>query len=641
MPIVESICPFCGCGCRLGYVVENNKVVRVEALKTDPVSRGKPCIKGLNCYQALYENRITKPMMRKSKDESLKPCSWEDAYTFIKEKMKNLKAEDVAFTGSGEYSNEDNYILQKFARVVFKTNNVDCCARLCHVATSWALHKVIGITAMPSIMADVLDCDVILILGTNPFSNYPVFFDRILEAKKRGAKIITVGVEPSQTSKFADIDVDIYPEALVAFLGGLIRALAPRAPKKIKETQGFKEMVESVSILTTKHVAGMCEISEEKYQEVIDAVDKAKKLAVLHGMGLTQHINGTQNALASVNLAMLKQGKIIPLRGKVNIQGAGDMGVCPEFKPCGGSSEAAKEIWGVEPPAKPGKKLTEAVLIEPVKALYIMGMNPAHSLPNLNKVHSNLKNMFVVLQHHHPSVTMEFADVVLPSSMMPEKEGTASNAERRVRYVRKVVDPPGKKQDWQILCDLAKIFGYGKQFNYKNASEIFDEIIKVIPEYANLSWSTVTKREDAFAYKDIEFVKFQPIDIYIDSIRPVSKEHPFVLTTARNQFHFCTGEATRNIPSLLKLYPKAFAQIGPQDAEGLKVKDGDVVRISSKVGEIKIPVKINPEIKKPGIVIVPFHFEDALVNKLVPSDNLDTITQTPSYKAIAVNIEKV
>lgn len=633
---IISICPFCGCGCKLGYKVEADKIIGIEPVPDDPVSNGKPCIKGLSAHQSAGLERITTPMLRKNKSQPLVPCTFGEAYQYIYEKTKDLAPQEIFLTGSGEHTLEDNFLMQKFARIVFRTNNIDCCARLCHAPTAWAFNKIIGQTAMPSVMDDILDRDLILVVGSNPATNYPVHFQRFLKAKADGAKIVTCEAAPNETSKISNLHLNINPSSIVVFLGGLIREVGERTKEKFHNSEGFAGLLESVAGVDENYVLEKCGVSKEAWEKLVALVLASQRFAIAFGMGLTQHKNGTQNAMAAIQLGFLKEGKVIPMRGKINVQGAGDMQACPGGAPFGGSVSLAREIWGHDLPEGEGLKVTESLLEKPVKAVFIMGMNPAQSLPNLNLVHKNLQNMFVIYLHHHPSVTMEFADVVLPGAILYEKEGTIANSERRVRYVQKVSDSPAGKADWEIICELAKVFGFEKEFTYKDASEVFLEITKSIPEYAGLVWENV-KENEVFADKEAKFLKFFPLEIPKISKDP---EYPFILTSARLLQHFCTGELTLRSQRLKNLAPEAFCQISQEDAQELGLSSTEQERtviIKSRAGEIEVKVQISPGVP-PKVLVVPFHFEKVLVNKLALGD-LDPVVGIPNFKAIPVKVE--
>lgn len=603
----------------LDYQVDNGKIIAVKPYKEDLCSRGRPCIKGLTSHEPVTVERITEPMIRK--EGKLVKASWQEAYEFIKKNTHKLKPDQVFFLGSGGHTNEDNYILQKFARTVFRTNNVDTCARLCHAATAVAFLKTINLPCVPNKMDDVLDCDVILAVGTNPVTNYPVFFNRILEAKNKGAKLIVVNFERILTSKFADINVIINHDGTIAFLGGIINYLIKKS--KTDEEMHLKE---SVKKFTPEFVAEACSIDKEDFVRVAETVAAAKKLATCHGMGITQHINGTQNVIALTDIALLKNAVIMPMRGKVNVQGAGDVGCSPTFK----FSKIRTK----------GRMYTEAFYHTKPKFMYVMGTNPAKSLPDINFVEKKLKKMFIVYQHHHPGPTMDFASVVLPSPMLMESDGTITNGESRVRRTREVVAPPGGKGDWQILCELAKVFGFEKEFAYKNAEEIFAEITKTIPSYSSLSWENVTEGQSQFVDKSARKDTLALFNTNLPCEAITSPDYPFVLTTARSQHHFCTAEDTQRSTTLRKLTPEPYCYMSLEDAQTLGIRDMQLVEVESKVGKIMLKAKLNPDVRI-GTVIIPFHFDSVLVNRLFPHAGIDKISGTPNYKTVGVRVTRV
>ncbi|MEM2174315.1 MAG: molybdopterin-dependent oxidoreductase, partial [Candidatus Micrarchaeia archaeon] len=591
MKSIVSVCPFCGCGCKLKYIIDNQKkIIKTEGDKKDEISEGKPCIKGLSFVDAIYKDRLTKPAIRENIDEDFEEVSWEEAYDFIYENLKGIEPSKIYFTGSGEFTNESNYLIQKLARVVFRTNNIDCCARLCHAPTVYAFKSCFGTSGTPNFMKDVIDSDLIIAIGTNPLSNYPVFFNMIKKGIDKGTKLITIGVK-NVTANFSYLHISPELGTLIILISGFIHEIIndKEIEKKKGNLPGFKELKNSVSKITPSVVSDICKINLEDFNKVVELMKKSKRIVFTHGMGLTQYQNGTQNALSITNLAILLDAKIVCMRGKVNVQGASDMGCCPDFLPFGGSEELTKKNWGVVLEKKEGIKITEA--LEKIKAFYIMGMNPAQSLPDLNKIHKILRKRFVIYQHHSPSISMKFANVVLPAPMLIEEEGTITNGERRVRYVRKVKDPPGGKQNWEIICDVAKKFGFEKQFNYKSVEEIFNEITKAIPDYANLNYKKIMKR-DYFANKNIEYTRLIPITPIACPIERNSK-YPFLLTTSRWMHHFCTGEITTK-SKLAEFAKTPVAHINEKDAAALGIKDGDLIEISSKAGSIKITAKTDP-----------------------------------------------
>ncbi len=602
--IIESVCPYCGCSCRLGYRVEDGKIVGIEPLEKDVCSEGKPCIKGLTVWETVSKDRIKAPMKRKGKRWI--SISWVEAYSIIKKEFSKLKPDEMYFVGPAGSTNETCFLFQKLVRDVFKSDNIDTCARLCHAATGIGFKKVLGIGRVPNKMNDVLKADLILAFGTNPKANYPVFFHRIEKAREKGAKLVSVDVDPHDTSIISDLALYIDSDHFITLISGLIHETLEQHKHKVK---GKEELRKLVSKFKADYVCRKCKIKKRDYQRLVKLLNNSKKVAILHGMGLTQHTNGTQNVIALSDLGVLKNATFIPMRGKVNVQGADDMDCRP---------------------LNQGLTLTEAVSEEKIKAFYIFGSDIAKSMPDLNKVHKKLKESFVVLQTPYPCKTMEFADLVLPSSLLFEMEGTITNGESRVRRVNKVVDPPHKKPDWKIICELAEVFG--TRFNYKSVKDVFKDIIRKIPEYRNLKWESV----DGKLLPKRTRKRLVIYDTSSPDETVPSKEYPFILTTLRSNFHFVTGEMTLRSKTLKRLDPKPYCYMNREDAKRLKVKDGDWVKIVSKTSSIKVQVKLDPNANK-GIITIPYHFDKVLINKLFPL-SLDPVSKTPNLKAINVAV---
>jgi formate dehydrogenase major subunit len=636
MEKISSICPYCGCGCRLIFVVEKGKVKKVLPDQKDEVSRGRPCIKGLTLNEVLEKGRIKSPMIRKSKSSKLKKVSWEKAYEFIYKKIKNFSPEEIFFVASGKITNEDNYILQKFARVVIKTNNIDsCCSRVCHQATVEGLKNIFGSRGNPWRIDEIADRDCILLIGTNPASNYPVIFNRLLEAKKRGAKIISVQSIANLTSQYADLALTIYPGTETALLNGIMNFLIEKNEysKECEKIEGFNQLKKVVEKYNKEFVCEICKLSEKDFLNLCFAIAKSKKFGALHGMGLTQHVNAIENVHSLLNLLLLKNGKLLSCRGEVNVQGVGDMG-CSPVLPVYGITQKLEKIWGRKLSKVKGKTLIEAFLISPVKAAFISAFNPAQSLPNLNVVHKNLRKMFLVQMESYFNLTSKFADVILPTPILIERNGTITTGERRIRFVNRVVKPIGKPE-WLIMKELSKFFRLEKFFPYKNELEIFREITEVIPDYS-MDADFVYKGNDSWAEKEIKFKKFIPEEFEgVEEVR--SEKYPFILTTFRSPHQFLTGEMSEKSKTLSK-FSEEFCFINAKDAKKLKIKDGEKVKITSSVGSLIARVKIDNRFPS-GIVGMHFHSKKLLVNKLFPT-RFDEETMTPNFKLVAVKIEK-
>jgi len=635
----SSICPYCGCACRLNFVVKDRKIIKVLPDNSDSVSKGKPCIKGLTLHEVIHKDRILEPMIRKNKKSKLKKVSWKEAYEFIYSKTKNLAPEEVFFAPSGKTTNEDCYIMQKFARIVFKTNNVDgCCSRLCHIATVRALADSFGIATVPSRMDDVYSLDCLFIIGSNPASNYPVFFNRILKAKEKGTRIISVQSIATLISQQADIAVTIQPGTETAFLNGISNAIIREKAynRKLESIDGFRRLKEVVKDYTEEVVCKLCKISKQEWKKLINLIIVSKSFGVVHGMGITQHVNAIENVHSLINMMMLKNGKMLSLRGEVNVQGVGDMGCLPDSLPSGQIIKFPnlEKIWRVKVTKEKGKNIIEALLISPTKAAFISGFNPAQSLPNLNQVHKNLKKIFLIQMEPYFNLTSDFADVILPVPTLLERNGTVTNGERRIRRVRKVIEPMGKsKPEWFVFKELSSLFGFGKFFNYRDETAILKEIVKVVPAYQKIG----IKNNDQWAEKKIKFLKFNPEQFEgVEDVR--SDKYPFILTTFRSQYHFLTGEMTSKSKTLAKSQDGPYCYINKRDAKKLKIKDGDRIKVSSSVGSLITKAKTDGRMPE-GTVGMHFHFKELLVNKLFPTQ-FDEETFTPNYKLVAVQITK-
>lgn len=635
---IRSICAYCGCGCKLDFVTEGNKLIKVLPVQDDEVSEGKPCIKGLTLNEVYDKGRITAPLIRKNGE--LKEATWEEAYNFIFEKTKDLSPDEVFFVPSGKITNEDNFIMQKFARTVFNTNNVDgCCARLCHIATVRALNNTFGNISTPAKINDIYGVDCLLIIGSNPASNYPVIFNRILKIKNNGAKILSIQNIYNRIAEYADCRITIKPGAEVLVLNYLINRLIEkkaydRGSEKIENFSRLKETVKECNYEALKEFS---DIKKQDLEKFVDTIAASKSFGVMHGMGITQHANALDNVHDLFNLMILKNGKLLSCRGEINVQGVSDLICGPDF--CLINFKKLKEAWGIEPPKEAGKNMISAFLLSPVKAAFISGFNPAQSMPNLDAVHQNLEKMFIVQLDTHFNLTSKFASVILPTPLLFERSGTITNGERRIRMVKKAITTNSHAKPERIIFqELAKNFNREKLFTYKDEKEIFSEITKTISAYSKLNPELIYGGSDEFADKEIKFLRFNPAQ-FTGLAEIVSEKYPFILTTFRSQYHFLTDELTSKSETLKKFGDGPFIYVNSEDAEKLGLKDLDKVEVSSSISSLAAPVKIDKRIPK-GILAAHFHFEALLINKLFGSQ-FDKETLAPNYKMVAVNIKKV
>ena len=625
MEVVSSSCIYCGVGCQINYQVEKGKIVKVFGNPADPVSGGKPCIKGLTIAEVWNKNRVLLPQIKTK--TGFKKVSWQEALDFIVEKTRRLAPQEIFFSGSGRITNEDNFVIQKFARKVFQTNNVDgCCARLCHQPTVQAMTDCFG-TPNLTWMENLEKIDILLVIGSNPASNYPVFWNKVLQEKqKRKLKVILVGAMFSLTAKTLskdDLILVIQQGTEQVFLNGLVNFLLKKGDfPQAQKIEGFERLKTIVSKFSSDFVVNICKISLQDFQKAGEAIFSSSDLGVFHGMGLTQHVNGIENIHSLLNLVILKKAFLLTLRGEINVQGVGDMKCVP--LPFG------------EGPLEKGKNMIEAFYLSPVKAAFVSSFNPAQSLPDLRRLWKNFEKMFLVLITPHFNKTAEFASVIFPSPILIERKGTITNGERRVRLVRQVVPPLGEaRPEWWIYQQLAKILGKGKDFNYQNEKEIFQEITRTIPDYQNLSSEEIFGGEDGWPEKKEKFTRFFPED-WEGLDDPRSEKYPFLLTTFRQQNLFLTSEETENAKSLKKLGSFSGFYLSPEDAQKMGIKDGQKIKVESVVDELIGQVKIDAVIPL-GVVAASFHDQKFLINTLFPLE-FDEETFTSNFKATAVRI---
>ncbi len=654
-----AFCPYCGCSCKfLMQYGPSGYIEKILPDNNDPISQGKPCIKGLSVHEMLSVNRVTKPMIRRKKGGELEVCSWDQAFEFIKSHLKELNdgSEDwsklrnvVYFTGAGETTNEANYVLSKISRCIFNSNNIDSCARLCHAATGVAFDKIFGIKAIPQYtMDDVAVSDCFFFVGSDPIEDYPVFGNRITSAKNNGAKLITVDVAGSGTSAVADLNVNVSPFGIVPFLAHIIVELVKQGDcsRDAKNLEGYAEFVSSAEQIALETPLSEIGVAREDFEKVVWMLSKAKKITVGFGMGLTQHVNGTQNAMVLTGLSILLNAMLFPNRGKVNVQGAGDMGADPfwEINSKLSASQLKSKGWDVKWQDHKGNVMTEKLYDDDIKFVWMLPSNLLQSMPDLNALEKSFSKKFIVYQHHHISRTMEWADVVLPSLVLSEEWGTVTNGERRVRGLfttdRKLTigeGTAGPLSNLDVLLAFAKYMNF-EGFDYQSINAVTEELLEVNPGYSTVKITELETEQGYLADKNFKHRVLFPIKYERSHFQTVDQDFPFVLTTARNRFHFCTGDGTRCSQTLSKLAGEPVVLVNPLDAEALRISDGDIVKITSRVGEIMAKISINSQVGK-RVLVAPFHFDKLLVNRLTPRV-LDNDSKTPCYKEVNVTVSK-
>ena len=666
---VKSICPYCGCGCGIELGIKRGHLVKVRGDKKG-INKGELCVKGrFGLSFVNNEERLKTPLLKHN--GSFRPISWELALDIVcKQFSKNI--ENIGVLGSSKLTNEENFLVQKFSRLVLKTNNVDHCARLCHSPTTVALSMSIGCSAMTNSIADIRFANTILLIGSNPTENHPIIGLEIKRAKANGSALVVINPKKIELCDLADIWLSPIPGTDAALLTAIAKVIVENSLEDRefveKNVIGFNEYKDYLASISLKELLDICGVTEKEVYNVAELYAKNKPSAIYYAMGITQHLNGTQNVLAICNLAVITGnlgvlgGGINPLRGQNNVQGACDMGVLPDFLPGYKSvfeSEQRKpfeQLWGEKLPLQKGLTLLEmkeAILKGKIKALYIIGENPAVTDPDLEKTVEALKKVdFLVVQDIFLSDTAKLADLVLPSASFAEKEGTFTNTERRVQIVNKALDPPGfSMSDQEIICMIAKKMGYESQFSYGSAEDVFEEIRRLVPEYRGITyerlkntgiqWPCYEEKDPGtqILYKnglDKKALLFK-ID-YVPRDKTPEDAYPFLLITGRSIFHFHSGTMSMKVPGLNQILSEPFVEINPEDAEELGIEDGDYVRVISKKGEIKARAITNEGIKR-KTVFTTFHFPLSPVNKLI-EDEFDPLAKIPAFKATPVCVKK-
>jgi len=669
---VSTICPYCGVGCGILLGSIGNTVVSVRGVMENPANRGRLCVKGRFGIPEFvnHEERLTTPLIRKN--GKLTEATWEEALDLITNQLSQYKSDKFAAIASAKCTNEENYVIQKFARTVMGTNNVDHCARLCHAPTVAGLAQSFGSGAMTNSIAEIADASCILAIGTNTTEDHPIIGMDIKKAVRNGAKLIVANPREIDLCRFATLWLRHRPGSDVALLMGMMKVIVDEGlldSSFIEERcENFEQFHDSLENFDLGRVAQITGIPQGEVVEAARIFAQNSPATILYGMGITQHSHGTDNVIATANLAMLTGniGKpstgVNPLRGQNNVQGACDMGALPNVYP-GYQSVADRTIkekferaWGAKLSDKLGLTLTE-ILDEAykgnIKAVYLVGENPVLSDPDAKHVEDALERLeFFVVQDMFLTETAHLADVVLPSASFAEKDGTFTNTERRVQRVRQAISPKGdSRPDWWITCQIAKRLG-GQGFDFENPSQIMEEIAELTPSYGGISherleggglqWPCPLDDYPGTPILHTELFtrgkgRFIPLE-YKPSMEQPDNDYPLILTMERSLYQFHTGTMTRKVKGLNILNGEELVQINPQDAQKLGITDGDQVRVTSRRGEVMAKSKVT-EASPVGVVTMSFHFTETRTN-LLTNPALDPVSKIPELKVCAVKVEK-
>ncbi|MBA7487055.1 putative formate dehydrogenase [subsurface metagenome] len=668
---VETTCPYCGVGCQIYLGVRNNQVISVRGKREGTVNKGSLCVKGRFGIPEFvhHPDRLTVPLIKR--DGKFTEATWDEALDLVASKLGNYK-DQIAVISSAKCTNEENYVIQKFARAVLTTNNVDHCARLCHAPTVVGLVQSFGSGAMTNSINEIRDAACILAVGTNTTSAHPVIGLEIKKAVNKGAKLIVANPREIDLCRFADMWLQQRPGTDVALLMGMMRVIVDEGlldqtfiEERCENFDAFKESLGKFDLDSVEQITG---VPRDKVVEAARVYATNCPATILYAMGITQHSHGTDNVIATANLAMLtgNMGKpstgVNPLRGQNNVQGACDMGALPNVYPGYQAvanpvlKEKFEDAWRCSLSPTPGLTLTEmfeAAYQKQVKALYIVGENPMLSDADANHIREALDHLeFLVVQDVFLTETARLADVVLPAATFAETDGTFTNTERRIQRVRKAVAPPGdSRTDWWITCQIAQRMR-SKGFDFSHPSEIMDEIASLTPSYGGISygrlkegglqWPCPTEEHPGTPIlHTTQFTrgkgKFIPLE-YKPPMELADDDYPLILTTERSLYHFHTGTMTRKVRGLNILRGGELVQINPKDASALGIADGDEVKVTSRRGQVVAKAKVT-EVSPVGVIAMTFHFAESPTNQLT-NPALDPVAKIPEFKVCAVRVEK-
>ncbi|HEV2336836.1 MAG TPA: formate dehydrogenase subunit alpha [Stellaceae bacterium] len=687
---VESVCPYCGVGCQLIFKMKDDRIVAVEG-KDGPANHNRLCVKGRFGFDYVHHpDRLTEPLIRKDGvakgDVAIDPANpythfrkatWAEALDRAAAGLKRIRDRDgkraLAGFGSAKGSNEEAYLFQKLVRTGFGSNNVDHCTRLCHASSVAALMEGIGSGAVTAPFTAAADAEVIIIIGARPTENHPVAATFFKQATKRGAKLFVMDPRGQVMARYATKMLRFKPARDVAMLNAILHTIVEEGLYDRQyvqaHTQDFEALREHVRDYAPEKMAEICGVDAATLREVARTYARAKAAIIFWGMGISQHVHGTDNARCLIALALVT-GQIgrpgtglHPLRGQNNVQGASDVALIPMFYPDYQSVEnpAVREkfeaLWQTSLDDKRGLTVVEimdAVHAGDIRGMYIMGENPAMSDPDVQHAREALAELeHLVVQDLFLTETAKYADVVLPASAWPEKDGTVSNTNRQVQMGRAALPLPGNARlDWWIIQEIARRIGL--EWTYTHPRDVFAEMKLAMPSLDNISWERLL-REDSVTYpcdaedrpgNDIVFGAGFPTASGRGRLVPASiippaeepdAEYPMVLTTGRQLEHWHTGAMTRRASVLDELEPEAAASLAPAELRRLGIAAGDPIRVTTRRGTIELKARSDSAIA-PGMVFIPFCYAEAAANVLT-NPQLDPFGKIPEYKFCAAKVE--
>jgi formate dehydrogenase major subunit len=688
---VNSLCPYCGVGCQTKVFVKNNKIVQVDG-RDGPANNQKLCVKGRFGFDYIHnKGRLTKPLIRKNKvkkeaindysklkiSDYFREASWEEVIKLSALRLKSIHdsfgSSAVCGFGSAKGSNEEAYLFQKLIRTAFQTNNIDHCTRLCHASSVAALMECVGSGAVSAPFTAVNDSDCMIIIGARPTTNHPVAATYFKRAAKDGKKLIIMDPRTQDLTRHAYKHLQFKPGKDVALLNALIYTIIEEdlydKQYVASMTEGFDALKKNINKFKPEDMEGICGIKAKDIRDVARVYATSDKSIIFWGMGISQHIHGTDNSRCLITLALItghigRPGTgLHPLRGQNNVQGASDAGlipmVFPDYQPVEdkGIHQNMEKFWDTKLDDKKGLTVVEIIdgaCKGKIKGMYVMGENPVMSDPDQNHTIEGICKLdTLVVQDIFMTETAWYADIILPASAHAEKNGTFTNTNRQVQMGRKVVDAPGDaKEDLDIIIDLGNALGLN--WTYKHVSEVFNEMASIMPSLNNITWDRVDK-EESVTYPceatdqpgtEIVFSQNFPTNSGLGKIVPTNiispdelpdQNFPFVLTTGRLLEHWHTGSMTRKSETLDKIEPEAIVSMNSQDMNFLKLEPGNKVTVKTRRGSVTLSVRQDRELPK-GMIFIPFCFSEAAANKLT-NPQLDPYGKIPEFKYCAANIE--
>ncbi|MGK7876534.1 MAG: formate dehydrogenase subunit alpha [Xenococcaceae cyanobacterium] len=671
--VTQTVCGYCGVGCRLEVEAAQGKVLRINSVQDAEVNRGHLCVKGRHAHPYHHSgDRLTQPL--KWVEKEFQPISWDEAIDLIAQQLLKIK-EDYgsdalgAFTSSRS-TNEAAYLLQKLFRSSIKTNNVDCCARVCHSSTALGLRTVTGAGAASASYVDIEKANCIVIAGANPTEAHPVVGARIKQAVLNGARLVVIDPRRIELAEYTDLHLQLLPGTNVPLFNALAKVLIEEDlidhDYLNERVEGYEEFRTFVNNLSLDEIASITTVETNLIREAARLIGSYGQTLFVHGLGLSELTQGTASVMTLCNLGMLtgsigRQGAgMLPLRGQNNVQGNADMGGMPNlitgYQPLNNPElrQRLETLWGGVPPEEPGLTIPEmidAAARGDIHALWIQGEDVVQSDPNETHVREALSNLdFLVVQELFFSETCHYAHIILPAAAALEQEGTFTNGERRIQHVRPAVPSPGEaRPDWEAIRDVA--VKMGANWNYQNPGEVMDEIAQVAPHFFGgvsydrlegdgLQWpcpspdhsGTVTVHAERFIRGKGQLVTID----YAPSPEHGVEGFPFLLITGRLLEHYNVGTMTRRTLNQA-LVSEDVLEIHPADASLSNIADGELVNLESRWGSTTVKAKHSRRIA-PSTLFISFHYPETHANR-VTGPHLDPQSKCPQYKAVAVRLQ--